>query len=446
MLSGGGACEVDEFRWILESPPTEVDGEISDEVDDLRLISTSSYRPGMTCVPCDDSQPLPFVELALQLRDENPWTIDTFRWMKKVSKFHGNVLNQPKEEGSEDTFISRLIVRSGFCWDLHGVYQRFHRLRLLLRFWCRARHWPGDEVHDVKVVHHTCQNWHMQYPEDVPEGVVQCMQRGSPWLQNFIDNPEGIHKASQYQLMDSRTVVFRCSAPEGGYGILPVVPLSERKFLDLAIRSTHRRQLHAGPHGTVAALEFHCRGIYQLCKQFCNRCYQRQVKGARSQRAWIGEPQPQLRDLSPDALFDKGPFAHSFCDYMSVGRKVHIIFLFCMMSQFVHAEITTSENAATTIANLKKFKTIRPSMECVYSDQASYFRNTFPEKVLDATGLRWELFPSRAPWCAGVAARCQVEFLKLWRTRLRPRIYNALEKAPRVDKVDGLFLFHEASG
>ena len=372
--------------------------------------TTTTDPLSTTSSPDTGTEHIPDWALDTYVEDPRP-LFDKVLWIRKAARFHGKYTRAPRESEERPSDKSLVATLAEDSWDTHALHQKFYRLKLLMGFW-RSK---GNDPKTLQT------KWHQTYDQNTCDAVVKCMQSYSSWCQSFIDNPDKVPHASPYQVSQG-ILYFKSHDPAGGQTPLYFIPSFEQSFCDLLVRTIHRKNLHCGCNATISGIMdsgYHFSSMRRCVRKLLSRCYQCAVRNARHHRHWHSAPNSELQDMSPSFLATKGAFYCAFCDYISVGRKRHVFYIYCVFTQYCYLLPTKAENEACTLIAIKRIQGMRPDMRIVLSDKAPYFRNQWPQIAREKTGLEWRLFPPRASWCASSGGRIQLEFLELFRTRVR---------------------------
>lgn len=198
----------------------------------------------------------------------------------------------------------------------------------------------------------------------------------------------------------------------------PVLLPATHHFVELLIKNTHRRLLHAGCLDTMTQLRenFWIVRARQAVKKVLNRCFV--CKKMNSKPAT--EP---VAPLPRDRISEAAPFSVVGLDFAgpvltkTEGKvqKSYILLITCAVTRAVHLEAVTDLSTGSFLLAFRRFVARRGLCRTIYSDNAKTFHRAAGElkrlwraardqemlNYLAQQGIEWKFIVERAAWWGG---------------------------------------------
>lgn len=198
----------------------------------------------------------------------------------------------------------------------------------------------------------------------------------------------------------------------------PIVLPASHHFVELLIRSTHQRLLHAGCLEILTHLRetFWIIRARQAVKKVLGRCVT--CRKMNSRRAT--EP---VAPLPGDRVLEATPFAVTGLDFAGPiltkdegkTHKSYVLLLTCSVTRAVHLEVVKDMSTASFLQAFRRFVARRGLCHTIYSDNAKTFHRASgelqkiwktmrTEETLDYMsheGIKWKFIVERAAWWGG---------------------------------------------
>ncbi|KAF4667093.1 hypothetical protein FOL47_003744 [Perkinsus chesapeaki] len=288
------------------------------------------------------------------------------------------------------------------CYDLESALWRVRLIRLLLKAW-RAVARGESATLEADFVFGETGCYDRCNIAIAARSAQKCMLSSTGATASYLGDCKP-QDGGPLHLLCSRdcpeVYVFRGGLPSGEAILSFYIPRSATILRRLIILDAHRRSLHSGLSGTLAAINhFHLTAIVSATRDVIGGCIACRL--AYAVRGWHSPPGLGNGDLTTEEMSKYPPYTFATADVIALGEGIKAVSVQCRFTRHcIWRDLPSGvETTANVISTLARIQVITGGMKILWVDCASYFRSReFRESSWSKLCAEVRLLSRHAPW------------------------------------------------